>query len=57
MPGGGGDEDDALDYARTLLSFLPDNNLAELPVYENDVALEITDEDREILAELRGYKE
>ncbi len=25
------DEDDAIDYARTLLSFLPDNNMAELP--------------------------
>jgi propionyl-CoA carboxylase beta chain len=42
------DEDDALDYARTLLSFLPDNNLAELPVYESEVDLEITDEDRRL---------
>ena len=42
------DEADALDYARALLSFLPDNNLAELPVYENDVELEITDEDRKL---------
>lgn len=40
------DEDDALDYARGLVSFLPDNNLAEPPVYENDVELEITDADR-----------
>ncbi|CAN5347236.1 acyl-CoA carboxylase subunit beta [soil metagenome] len=42
------DEDDALDYARTLISFLPDNNLAELPVYESDIELEITDEDRKL---------
>ncbi|WP_168626409.1 MULTISPECIES: acyl-CoA carboxylase subunit beta [unclassified Cryobacterium] len=42
------DEDDALDYVRTLLSFLPDNNLADLPVYENEAELEITDEDRRL---------
>ena len=42
------DEDDALDYARGLVSFLPDNNLAGLPVYESDVELEITDEDRKL---------
>ena len=42
------DEDDALDYARALISFLPDNNLAELPVYESDVELEITDNDRKL---------
>jgi propionyl-CoA carboxylase beta chain len=42
------DEEDALDYARNLLGFLPDNNLAELPVYENEVELEVTDEDRKL---------
>ena len=42
------DEDDALDYARGLVGFLPDNNLAGLPVYESDVELEITDEDRKL---------
>ncbi len=42
------DEDDALDYARALISFLPDNNLVEAPVYESDIALEITDEDRRL---------
>ena len=42
------DEDDALDYARALICFLPDNNLAELPVYESDVELEITDADRKL---------
>jgi len=44
------DEDDALDYARALISFLPDNNLAPLPVYESEVELEITDEDRKLNA-------
>lgn len=42
------DEDDALDYARALLSYLPDNNLAELPVYDSNVELEITDADRKL---------
>jgi propionyl-CoA carboxylase beta chain len=42
------DEEDALDFARTLLGFLPDNNLAELPVYESDAQLEITDADRKL---------
>ena len=42
------DEDDALDYARTLIGFLPDNNLAEPQVYESEIELEITDEDRKL---------
>lgn len=42
------DESDALDYARTLVGFLPDNNMAELPVYESEVELEITDEDKKL---------
>ncbi|NQX27058.1 acyl-CoA carboxylase subunit beta [Microbacteriaceae bacterium VKM Ac-2854] len=40
------DENDALDYARTLLSFLPDNNLAELPTFDTVIELETTDADR-----------
>ncbi len=40
------DEDDALDYARTLLGYLPDNNMAELPAYETDFEWETTDPDR-----------
>ncbi len=40
------DELDALDYARTLISFLPDNNLAEAPVYDSDTVYEITEADR-----------
>jgi len=37
------DESDVFDYARTLLSYLPDNNLAELPEYASEAELEITD--------------
>ena len=40
------DEPDALDFARTLLSFLPDNNLADAPVFDSEVELETTDADR-----------
>lgn len=40
------DEEDALDYVRTLLSFLPDNNMSELPVYESGFEWETTDADR-----------
>jgi len=42
------DESDALDYARTLVSYLPDNNMTEAPVYETDVDLEVTDADRRL---------
>ncbi len=42
------DEGDALDYARSLISYLPDNNLTEAPVYEAEVELETTDEDRRL---------
>ena len=42
------DEEDALDYARALLSYLPQNNLAELPVFEAEPELEITDADRRL---------
>ncbi|WP_431279715.1 acyl-CoA carboxylase subunit beta [Leifsonia poae] len=42
------DEEDALDYARTLLSYLPQNNLAELPVYATEPELETTDADRKL---------
>lgn len=40
------DEEDALDFARNLLSYLPDNNLAELPTYDAGAEFEITDADR-----------
>lgn len=42
------DEEDALDYARTLLSYLPQNNLAELPVFAAEPELEQTDADRKL---------
>src|SRR3954452_25119073 len=39
------DEDDALDYARSLIGYLPDNNLSDPPVYASSTALEVTDGD------------
>ncbi len=42
------DEHDALDFARTLLSYLPDNNLSDAPVYEVEVETEITEEDKRL---------
>jgi propionyl-CoA carboxylase beta chain len=42
------DEADALDYARNLLGYLPDNNLTDAPVYDVEPELEITDADREL---------
>ena len=42
------DESDALDYARTLIGFLPDNNLSDPTVYDSDIELEVTDGDRRL---------
>ena len=44
----GTDEQDAVDYVKALLSYLPSNNLEEPPAYESggDEVLEVTDEDR-----------
>ncbi len=42
------DEEDAIDYARTLLSFLPENNLSESVAYDAEGALEVTEEDRKL---------
>ena len=42
------DEPDALDYARTLLSYLPDNNLTDAPVFDSEIELETTDADRKL---------
>ncbi|HEU5222588.1 MAG TPA: acyl-CoA carboxylase subunit beta [Candidatus Lumbricidophila sp.] len=42
------DEHDAFDYARSLVSYLPDNNMADAPVYESEAELEVTDEDRRL---------
>ena len=40
------DEEDAVDYVRTLLGFLPDNNMSDPPVYEAGYDFETTDADR-----------
>jgi propionyl-CoA carboxylase beta chain len=41
------DEDDAIDYVKALLSFLPSNNLDEGPTYDGDeVDLSVSDSDR-----------
>lgn len=39
------DEDDAIEYVKSLLTYLPGNNMDEAPVYEADASLEATDED------------
>src|SRR5689334_9406369 len=48
----GSDEQEAVDYVRALLSYLPSNNLEEPPSFADDAAelpsLEVTDEDREL---------
>lgn len=41
-------EEDALDYARVLLSYLPDNFEAPLPVYGSDTDAQVTDKDRQL---------
>ena len=41
------DEEDAIDYVKALLSYLPSNNLEEPPSYgEQDADLAVTDDDR-----------
>jgi len=42
------DENDALDYARALLSYLPSNNLEDPPVFETAASLEIDETDLEL---------
>jgi propionyl-CoA carboxylase beta chain len=42
----GADEDDAIEYTKALLSYLPQNNLDEVPSYDEAAELEINDEDR-----------
>jgi propionyl-CoA carboxylase beta chain len=41
----GTDEQDAIDYVKALLSYLPSNNLEEPPAYEGGGDLDVTDED------------
>lgn len=42
------DEDDAIDYVRALIGFLPENNLSDSTVYQTDAELEITDADKKL---------
>ena len=42
------DEDDAIDYAKALLSYLPSNNLEDVPVFGDELDLAVTDTDREL---------
>ncbi|MEU5208108.1 acyl-CoA carboxylase subunit beta [Streptomyces sp. NPDC020742] len=43
-----GDEKDAIDYVKGLLSYLPSNNLSEPPVFPEEADLETSDHDREL---------
>ncbi|WP_037683997.1 acyl-CoA carboxylase subunit beta [Streptomyces griseus] len=43
-----GDEKDAIEYVKQLLSYLPSNNLSEAPVFAEEADLSLTDEDREL---------
>ncbi|MEY4311412.1 MAG: hypothetical protein RLZZ571_182 [Actinomycetota bacterium] len=42
------DEDDAMDYVKTLLSYLPSNNMDEVPTIDVDSDMEITEQDHEM---------
>ena len=42
----GTDEDDAVEYVKALLSYLPSNNMEDPPVYGDENDLEVTDDDR-----------
>lgn len=45
----GSDEDDAIDYVKALVGYLPSNNLTEPPVWEGEEAdLEVSDADLEL---------
>jgi propionyl-CoA carboxylase beta chain len=41
----GADEDDAIEYVKQLLSYLPSNNLDEAPVFDTDVEAGVEEED------------
>lgn len=44
----GADEDDAIEYVKALLSFLPQNNLDEPPSFDEPADLEVTETDRSL---------
>ncbi|MDM7830860.1 acyl-CoA carboxylase subunit beta [Cellulomonas edaphi] len=39
------DEDDAIDYVRSLLAYLPQNNLSDPPLFGHESSLEVSDTD------------
>ncbi|WP_136518849.1 acyl-CoA carboxylase subunit beta [Cellulomonas telluris] len=39
------DEDDAIDWVRSLLSYLPQNNLSDPPAYPHESSTEVTEDD------------
>jgi len=41
----GADEEDAIEYVKALLSYLPQNNLDEVPAYDEQADLELSDGD------------
>ncbi|MCX2969212.1 MULTISPECIES: acyl-CoA carboxylase subunit beta [Streptomyces] len=43
-----GDEKDAVEYVKALLSYLPSNNLSDPPVYAEEADLETSERDREL---------
>ncbi|MCC3778559.1 acyl-CoA carboxylase subunit beta [Streptomyces sp. UNOB3_S3] len=43
-----GDEKDAIEYVKALLSYLPSNNLSEPPAFPEEADLEVSDSDREL---------
>ncbi|GHF16315.1 MULTISPECIES: acyl-CoA carboxylase subunit beta [Streptomyces] len=43
-----GDEKDAIDFVKALLSYLPSNNLSEPPAFPEEADLEVSDADREL---------
>ncbi|MBO0654725.1 acyl-CoA carboxylase subunit beta [Streptomyces triculaminicus] len=43
-----GDEKDAIDYVKALLSYLPSNNLSEPPAFPEEADLEVSGTDREL---------
>ncbi|WP_329455974.1 acyl-CoA carboxylase subunit beta [Streptomyces sp. NBC_01497] len=43
-----GDEKDAMEYVKSLLSYLPSNNLSEAPAFPEEASLDVSDEDREL---------
>ncbi|MCX4764603.1 acyl-CoA carboxylase subunit beta [Streptomyces sp. NBC_01275] len=43
-----GDEKDAVEYVKQLLSYLPSNNLSEAPAFPEEADLAVTDEDLEL---------